>query len=82
MSAQFSTPEPWDRYPVSPEARQQSKITAARRAIDVALQSRFLWISREQREAISACEDLDILQAWLIRILTVDTVDELFPEPG
>ncbi|MEU8360937.1 hypothetical protein AB0C27_33470 [Nonomuraea sp. NPDC048882] len=78
---QLSTPEPWDR-PVSPEARQRSKITAARRAIDVALQTRFLWISRERREAIFSCEDLDDLQHLLIRILTVDTVDELFPEPG
>ncbi|WP_346107746.1 hypothetical protein [Nonomuraea maheshkhaliensis] len=78
---QLSTPEPWDR-PVSPEARQRSKITAARRAIDVALQTRFLWISRERREAIFSCEDLDHLQHLLIRILTVDTVDELFPEPG
>ncbi|MEV5890989.1 hypothetical protein [Nonomuraea fuscirosea] len=78
---QLSTPEPWDR-PVSQEARQQSKITAARRAIDVALQTRFLWISREKREAIFSCEDLDHLQHLLIRILTVDTVDELFPEPG
>ncbi|MEV0384545.1 hypothetical protein [Nonomuraea sp. NPDC050643] len=75
-------PDSWDQHQLSPEAREQSKVTAARRAIDIALQTRFLWISREKREAISACEDLDLLQAWLIRILTVDTVDELFAEPG
>ncbi|SEG84036.1 hypothetical protein SAMN05444920_105302 [Nonomuraea solani] len=82
MSPHPGMPEPWEKHQVSPEAREQSKITAARRAIDIALQTRFLWISREKREAISACEDLELLQKWLIRILTVDTVDELFPEPG
>ncbi|WP_157549857.1 hypothetical protein [Nonomuraea candida] len=70
----------WDDHRSSPEARHQCKLTAARRAIDVALQSRFLWISREKREALSTCDDLETLQKWLLRILTVDTVDELFIE--
>ncbi|WP_379520263.1 hypothetical protein [Nonomuraea insulae] len=78
MPAHPGAPESWDDCSVSPELREKGKIVAARRAIDVALQSRFLWISREKREAISTCEDLDVLQKWLIRILTVDTVDELF----
>ncbi|GAA3699805.1 hypothetical protein GCM10022224_077220 [Nonomuraea antimicrobica] len=82
MHAHLSAPDPWDTFPVSPEVRQRSKITAARRAIDVALQSRFLWVSSEKREAISACEDLELLQKWLIHVLTVDSVDELFLEAG
>ncbi|MCF6475629.1 hypothetical protein FAF44_45865 [Nonomuraea sp. MG754425] len=75
-------PESWDDHHVAPEVRHQRKITAARRAIDVALQSRFLWISHDKREAIATCDDLELLQHWLIRILTVDTVEELFAEPG
>ncbi|MEV0993795.1 hypothetical protein [Nonomuraea sp. NPDC050202] len=75
-------PESWEDHHVSPATREQRKITAARRAIDVALQTRFLWICPEKREAIATCEDFELLQQWLIRILTVDTVDELFAEPG
>jgi hypothetical protein len=58
------------------EARGEAKGEA--KAIITVLESRGLTLSAEARARITACTDLDQLDAWLRRVGSVTTVDALF----
>jgi hypothetical protein len=62
------------------EARGEAKGEARgeAKAIMTVLESRGLTISEDVRARILACTDIDQLDAWLRRVGTVNTVDELF----
>jgi hypothetical protein len=50
------------------------------RAVLAVLESRGLDVSSAARERISACSDLDELERWILRAMTVNTVDALFQD--
>lgn len=46
------------------------------------LEARGIPASDETRERITECTDLDILDQWMVRAVTVTTAEELFDEEG
>jgi hypothetical protein len=60
------------------QGKAQGKAQGEARALLAVLEARGLEISHEARELISGCTDLDQLDAWVRRAVTVDEVDELF----
>lgn len=74
------TPEYRSEYnrAIFAEGRATGEATGKATAIITVLESRGLTLSNEARTRITACTDLDQLDAWLRRVGSVTTVDALF----
>jgi hypothetical protein len=60
------------------EGEAEGQARGEAKAIITVLESRGLTLSAEARARITACMDLDQLDAWLRRVGSVATVDALF----
>ena len=60
------------------EGRAEGEAKGEAKAIMTVLESRGLTLPDDVRARILACTDIDQLDAWLRRVGTVNTVDELF----
>jgi hypothetical protein len=46
----------------------------------VVLEARGINVSDEVRERVTACDDLELLDRWLVRAATVASAEEIFRE--
>jgi hypothetical protein len=60
------------------QGRAEGRVEGEARAVLGVLEARGIPVSDEARERITACTDLDELDAWVRRAVTVTSVDELF----
>jgi hypothetical protein len=49
-------------------------------AVVTFLETPGLTLTREQRERILACQELDIVKSWVRKAVTVTSIDELFDD--
>jgi len=62
------------------EGEAKGRAEGEARAILAVLEARALTVSAEQRDRITACTDLGILEGWIRRAVTVASVEDLFRE--
>ncbi len=60
------------------KGRAKAKAEGKARAIFVMLEGRGLSVSDEVRDRILSCHDHDVLDAWVLRAITVETAEALF----
>jgi hypothetical protein len=60
------------------EGRKEGEAKGEAKAILLTLSERGLSVSDEARERITTCEDLDQLETWVRRAVTIETTDDLF----
>ncbi|MEU7425894.1 hypothetical protein [Streptomyces sp. NPDC040750] len=68
--------EAWRKVHADGEARGEAKGEA--KAVLRVLRARGVEVSESVRERVMACLDLEVLEAWLDRSLTVTRAEELF----
>jgi hypothetical protein len=60
------------------EGRQEGRAEGEGAAILAVLETRGLEISSDTRDRITRCDDLNMLETWIRRAVTVSSADELF----
>jgi hypothetical protein len=74
-----------EKHPYYREAlakgRTEGETMGEARALLTMLSARGVAVSEAARERILACKQIDVLEGWIRRALTVTAVDEMFAEP-
>ncbi|GAA4595440.1 hypothetical protein GCM10023194_64890 [Planotetraspora phitsanulokensis] len=60
------------------EGRAEGRAEGEAAAILAVLDARGLEISSDTRDRITRCDDLNVLETWVRRAVTVNSADELF----
>ena len=60
------------------EGKEEGKAEEAGKAVLLVLEARGIAVPEEVRARISGCDDVSLLETWVRRAATVDSIDELF----
>lgn len=60
------------------EGKEEGKVEEAGKAVLLVLEARGIAVPEEVRARISGCDDVSLLETWVRRAATVDSIDELF----
>ncbi|MEU6057707.1 hypothetical protein [Streptomyces sp. NPDC047097] len=64
------------------EGREQGRSQGLAQALLLVLEGRGIALSEQERERITACEDSERLNQWMLRASTAESADEVFAEAG
>jgi hypothetical protein len=80
MAVDLSFYKSWLAEEIREEGRAQGRVQAGAKDILIVLEARGVNVPDEVRERVTACDDLELLDRWLVRAAIAASAEEIFRE--